>query len=205
MLRLSKKTARTVGTRMKNDDADRLIVAITGASGTIYGIRLLEALRETPLETHLVMTDWAKKTMAIETDRRPEDVVRLADRVYREDNLAAAISSGSFLTTGMVIVPCSVKTLGGIASGVADNLVTRAADVTLKEQRKLVLAVRESPLHSIHLENMLRVSRAGAVIAPPMPAFYAKPESIQDLIDHTVGRLLDLFGIEHELVHRWGG
>lgn len=189
---------------MRNED-HRLVVAITGASGTIYGIRLLEALRETPVETHLVITEWARRTMAIETDHRPQDVLRLADRVYRENNLAAAIASGSFLTRGMVIAPCSMKTLSGIASGAADNLVTRAADVTLKEQRKLVLAVRESPLHAIHLENMLRAARAGAVIAPPMPSFYARPETIQDLVDHTAGRLLDHFGIDHELVHRWGG
>lgn len=181
----------------------RLVVAITGATGAVYGIRLLEALHQTPIESHLVVSEWALKTIAIETDYRPADVLELGDRVYRADNLAAAISSGSFLTRGMVIAPCSMKTLAALASGYADNLVARAADVTLKERRKLVLLVRESPLSAIHLENMLTLTRAGAVIAPPMPAFYTHLSTIAEMVDETVGRLLDQFGIEHDLVRRW--
>lgn len=182
----------------------RLIVGITGATGAIYGIRLLEALKGGPVETHLVMSDWARKTIAIETGRSPSDVLALADRTYRPDNQAAAISSGSFRTLGMVIAPCSMKTLAGIANGFADNLVSRAADVQLKEGRKLVLLARESPLNAIHLENMLKLARAGAVVAPPCPAFYAHLTSLDDMVDHTVGRLLDQFDIEHSLVRRWG-
>lgn len=183
--------------------SNRLVVAITGATGAIYGIRLLEALRETPIESHLVVSDWAMKTISIETSYRPADVLGLADRVYRAENQAAAISSGSFLTRGMVVAPCSVKTLAAIATGYADNLIARAAEVTLKEQRKLVLLVRESPLTAIHLENMLKLSRAGAVIAPPVPAFYANLKSLDEMVDHTVGRLLDQFEVGHSLVRRW--
>jgi 4-hydroxy-3-polyprenylbenzoate decarboxylase len=178
---------------------------MTGATGAIYGVRLLEVLRDTPVETHLVVSEWARRTIAIETGHRPEAVFGLARRTYRADNQAAAISSGSFLTNGMIIAPCSVKTLAAIANGFADNLVARAADVTLKEQRRLVLLVRESPLHVIHLENLLKVARAGAIVMPPVPAFYARLESLDDLVDHTVGRVLDLFGVEHSLVRRWGG
>lgn len=185
--------------------AGRLVVGMTGATGAIYGVRLLELLRDGPFETHLVASEWARKTIAIETGRRPDDVFALADRVYRVENQAAAISSGSFLTAGMVIAPCSMKTLAAIANGFADNLVARAADVTLKEQRRLVLLVRESPLNVIHLENMLTLARAGAVIVPPVPAFYAKPRDLDEMVDHTVGRLLDLFGVEHALIRRWGG
>lgn len=182
----------------------RLVIGMTGATGAIYGVRLLEALRDSPLESHLVVSEWARKTIAIETGYRPEEVFALADRTYREDNQAAAISSGSFVTEGMIIAPCSVKTLAAVANGFADNLVARAADVTLKEQRRLVLLVRESPLNVIHLENMLKVARAGAVVVPPVPAFYARLESLDDMVNHTVGRLLDLFRIEHSLVRRWG-
>lgn len=183
----------------------RLVIGMTGATGAIYGVRLLEALRGTRFESHLVVSEWARKTIAIETGHRPEDVLALADRVYREDNQAAAISSGSFVTEGMIIAPCSVKTLAAVANGFADNLVARAADVTLKERRRLVLLVRESPLNVIHLENMLTVARAGAVVVPPVPAFYARLQSLDDMVNHTVGRLLDLFGVEHSLVRRWGG
>lgn len=182
----------------------RLVVGMTGATGAIYGVRLLEALRDSPFETHLVASDWARRTIAIETDYRAEAVLGLAHRSYREDNQAAAISSGSFLTEGMVIAPCSMKTLAAIAHGFANNLVARAADVTLKEQRRLVLLVRESPLSAIHLENMLTVARAGAVVVPPVPAFYADLKSLDDMVYHTVGRLLDLFGSDHSLVRRWG-
>lgn len=183
----------------------RIILGMTGATGAIYGVRLLEVLAGSRFETHLVASEWARKTIAIETGRRPEEVFALAHRTYREENQAAAISSGSFLTAGMVIAPCSMKTLAAIANGFADNLVARAADVVLKEQRKLVLLVRESPLSAIHLENMLKLARLGVVIVPPVPAFYAKPRDLDEMVDHTVGRVLDLFGIDHALVRRWGG
>lgn len=182
----------------------RLVVGMTGATGVIYGVRLLEALRGSRFESHLVMSEWARRTIAIETGYRPEAVLGLATRTYRQDNQAAPISSGSFPTEGMVIAPCSVKTLAAIANGFADNLVARAADVTLKEQRRLVLLVRESPLNVIHLENLLKVARAGAIVVPPVPAFYAQLQSLDDMVDHTVGRVLDLFGVEHSLVRRWG-
>lgn len=181
----------------------RIVVGITGATGAIYGIRLLEALKDAGVETHLVISAWALKTISIETSYRPNAVLELADHTYRVDNQAAAISSGSFITDGMIIAPCSVKTLSAIANGYSDNLIARAADVTLKEQRKLVLLVRESPLNSIHLQNMLKLATAGAVIAPPVPAFYADLQSLDDMIAHTVGRVLDQFRIEHALVRRW--
>lgn len=182
----------------------RLVVGITGATGAIYGIRLLESLRDSDYETHAVVSDWAQKTIAVETSYRPDDVLKLADRAYRPDNQAAALSSGSFLTEGMIIAPCSVKTLAAIANGYADNLIARAADVTMKEQRKLVLLVRESPLNAVHLENMLKLARAGVVIAPPVPAFYAGLTDLDDMVDHTVGRMLDQFKIPHSLARRWG-
>jgi len=183
---------------------ERLVVGITGATGAIYGVRLLEALRDAAVETHLVVSEWALKTIAVETSYRAEDVLGLADRTYRPDNQAAAIASGSFLTKGMIVAPCSVKSLSAIANGFADNLVTRSADVTMKEQRRLVLLVRESPLNAIHLENMLKLARAGVVIAPPVPAFYAAPRDLDDMVNHTVGRLLDQFQIPHQLTRRWG-
>ncbi len=182
----------------------RLVVGLTGATGAIYGIRLLEALRGAPVETHLVVSDWALKTIAIETEYRTADVLALADRTYRPDNQAAAIASGSFLTEGMVIAPCSVKTMAAIANGYADNLVARAADVTMKEQRKLVLLVCESPLNAVHLENMLKLARLGVVVAPPAPAFYGSLRTLEEMVDHSVGRLLDQFQIQHGLVQRWG-
>jgi flavin prenyltransferase len=181
----------------------RIVVGMTGSSGVIYGIRLLEALGAASVETHLVASEWALKTVSIETSYRSSDVLEMADRTYRADNQAAAISSGSFHTDGMIIAPCSMKTLSAIANGYSDNLIARAADVTLKEQRKLILLVRESPLNSIHLENMLKLTRAGAVIAPPVPAFYAKLRSLDDMISHTIGRALDLVQVEHSLVRRW--
>ena len=182
----------------------RLIVGITGASGVIYGIRMLEALQSLEVETHLVMSQWAERTIVAETKRDPEEVRQLASYSYGSDNQAAKISSGSFLTSGMVVAPCSMRSLAAIANGLSETLVHRAADVVLKEQRKLVLLVRETPLSVIHLENMLKATRAGAIVAPPLPAFYARPQTLEDMIDHTVGRVLDLFGIENDLCRRWG-
>jgi 4-hydroxy-3-polyprenylbenzoate decarboxylase len=182
----------------------RLVVGITGATGTILGVRLLQALRGTDVETHLVVSRWGARTLLHETPFSLEDVRKLARRSYAENDQGAAISSGSFLTEGMVIVPCSVRTLAAVAHGHCENLVQRAADVVLKERRRLVLAVREMPLSDIHLENMLKLSRMGAVIAPPVPAFYTQPRTLDDVVHHTVARLLDLFGI-HVQSRRWEG
>lgn len=186
------------------DDRRPLVVAMTGATGAIYGIRLLEVLRMTRVETHLVVSEWAERTISTETSWKPADVRGLADHVYGEDELDAPPSSGSFLTRGMIVAPCSMKSLAAIANGISHSLVHRAADVAIKERRQLLLLVRESPLSVIHLENMLRVARTGAVVMPPVPAFYAKLRSLDDMVDHTVGRMLDHFGVEHELVRRWG-
>jgi flavin prenyltransferase len=183
---------------------ERLVIAMTGATGVIYGVRLLETLRDTPVETHLVMSEWARRTIIAETDRNPDAVRNLADQVHDEGDLSAPPASGSFLTDGMVVAPCSMKSLAAIATGVSENLVHRAADVTLKEGRRLLLLVRETPLSVIHLENMLRVAQAGALVMPPLPAFYARPQSLDEMVDHTVGRVLDHFGVEHDLVRRWG-
>ena len=183
----------------------RLIVAITGASGAIYGIRILEALRGLGIESHLVMSDSAKLTMAAETDYKPADVEALADVVHSAKNVGASISSGSFHSMGMIIAPCSIRTLSEIASGVTSSLVSRAADVVLKERRRLVLLVRETPLHAGHLRSMSQVTEYGAIVMPPVPAFYAKPQSLDDMVNHTVGRALDLFDIENALVSRWSG
>lgn len=184
---------------------DRIIVAITGATGAIFGVRALERLREFDVETHLIISPWGAKTIAHETGRSAQEVRALADVSYRPQEQGATISSGSFVTLGMLVAPCSVKTLAAISSGFADELVSRAADVVLKEQRKLVLMVRESPLSPIHLENMLRVSRAGATILPPMPAFYTQPTSIDELVDHIVTRALDQFGLHSKATKRWDG
>lgn len=184
-------------------DPKRLVVGISGASGVIYGVRLLEALRPLPVETHLVMTRTAEVTLAHETDLKVSDVRRLADVAYKIDDLAAAISSGSFRTMGMVVVPCSMRSLGEIAHGITSNLLTRAADVMLKEHCRLVLVARETPVHTIHLRNMLTLSEMGVVIAPAMPAFYNRPKSLDDVVDHTVGRVLDLFDIDTGKVKRW--
>jgi flavin prenyltransferase len=183
----------------------RLIVGVTGASGSIYAVRLLEALRRTDIESHLVVSRWGARTMLHETDRSLEDVRALATHVHKENDQGARISSGSFTTLGMIIVPCSVKTLADIAHGHSNELVTRAADVVLKERRRLVLAVREAPFTDIHLENMLKLSRMGVVISPPVPAFYAKPRSIEEMVDFTVARLLDLFDIHIDAPGRWDG
>jgi 4-hydroxy-3-polyprenylbenzoate decarboxylase len=184
-------------------DPSRLVIGISGASGVVYGIRLLQALKKFPVESHLVMTRTAEVTLAHESKLKVADVRRLADATYRVDDLAAAISSGSFRTLGMIVAPCSMRSLGEIANGITSNLLTRAADVVLKERRKLVLLARETPLHAIHLRNMLRLAEMGAIIAPPVPAFYNRPETIDDIIDHTVGRVLDLFDLDTGGVKRW--
>ena len=183
----------------------RLIVGITGATGAIYGIRLLERLRDAGVETHLVISRWGARTLVHETPYSREQVEALAHTSYVAGDMGAAISSGSFQTAGMIIAPCSAKTLGAIAHGFGDGLVHRAADVVLKERRKLLLAVRETPLSEIHLENMLKLSRMGAVILPPMPAFYSHPRSLSDIVDHTVERILDQFGVEIPGAVRWAG
>ena len=185
-------------------DRPRLIVGISGASGVIYGVRLLQALEALPIETHLVMTRTAEVALAHETDFKVEDVRRLADVAFRIDDLAAAISSGSYRTIGMIVAPCSMRSLGEIAHGITSNLLTRAADVVLKERRRLVLVARETPLHAIHLRNMTTLAEMGAIIAPPVPAFYAKPKSLEEMIDQTLGRALDLFGLDTGTVRRWG-
>jgi 4-hydroxy-3-polyprenylbenzoate decarboxylase len=182
-----------------------LVVGISGASGVIYGIRLLEVLKDhADIATHLVLTKPAERTIAVETTWDLVDVRRLAAVVHPVGDVGASIASGSFLTKGMVVAPCSIRTASAIAYCQADNLLTRAADVTLKEGRKLVLVVRETPLHRGHLKTLLEASENGATILPPMPAFYTKPASIAELVDHTVARILDQFGIEHALSGRWG-
>ena len=183
----------------------RLIVAITGASGTIYGVRILEALRGLNVESHLVMSDSAKLTMAAETDYKPTQIEVLADFVHSAKNIGASISSGSFHTMGMVIAPCSIRTLSEIATGVTSSLVSRAADVILKERRRLVLLVRETPLHAGHLRSMTQVTEYGAIVMPPVPAFYARPTTLDEMVNHTVGRCLDLFDLDNNMVKRWDG
>jgi flavin prenyltransferase len=186
-------------------DARRIIVGITGATGVIYGVRLLERLREAGAETHLVISRWGTRTLLHETSWTRERVEALATAVYAPNDMGAAISSGSFRTDGMVIAPCSAKSLAAIAHGFGENLIHRAADVTLKERRPLVLMVREAPLSPIHLENMLKLSRIGGVIMPPMPAFYHLPQTVDEIVDHTVARVLDQFGIDHPATLRWSG
>ncbi|BBG05557.1 MULTISPECIES: UbiX family flavin prenyltransferase [Pseudonocardia] len=187
------------------DLTPRLIVGMSGASGVAYGIRILELLRDTPIETHLVVSRAARLTLSQETDMSPAELESLADVVHPHQNVGATISSGSFRTMGMVVAPCSVKTMSEIASGNTSNLLSRAADVTLKERRRLVLMVRETPLHRNHLRTMTELSELGAVIAPPVPAFYTRPESLADMVDHTVGRVLDLFDVESGTSTRWDG
>lgn len=183
----------------------RLVVAITGASGVIYGIRALEVLKKLEVETHLIMSEWGAKNVKIETDKTADYIRSLATKCYEDDNMAAAVSSGSFKTDGMAVIPCSMKTLASIANGFDDSLVSRAAGVCIKEQRKLVLVPRETPLSKIHIGNMGRVADAGAVILPAMPGFYHRPKTMDDLIDHVVGKVLDQFDIDHGLFKRWGG
>ena len=182
----------------------RLIVGISGASGTVYGVRLLQVLHGSDIETHLVMTRSAEVTLAYETDIKVKDVHALADVVHPVADIGAAISSGSFKTEGMIVAPCSIRSLAEIAYGNTTNLLSRAADVVLKERRRLVLMVRETPLHIGHLRTMTQATENGAVVMPPMPAFYARPQSLDDMINHTIGRALDLFGIDNTLVRRWG-
>ena len=188
----------------EKSESSRLIVGISGASGVVYGARLLELLRPLPVETHLVMSRAAEVTLALETDLKPATVRSLADIVHGIGDLAAPISSGSFKTLGMVVAPCSIRTMAEIASGVTTTLLSRAADVVLKERRRLVLMVRETPLHTGHLRTMAALSEMGAVIAPPVPAFYAKPLTIVEMIDHSLGRVLDLFDLDSGTVKRWG-
>jgi 4-hydroxy-3-polyprenylbenzoate decarboxylase len=183
----------------------RIIVGISGATGAIYGIRILQHLRELGVETHLVISRWGLRTLLHETSWAREQVESLAQAVYAPGDMGAAISSGSFRTDGMIVAPCSAKTVAAIATGVGDNLLHRAADVMLKERRRLVLVVRETPLSEIHLENMLKLARIGTIILPPVPAFYNAPRSIDDVVDHTTARILDLFGLEAARVPRWTG
>ena len=182
----------------------RLTVGISGATGAIYGIKLLEVLSKSDIETHLVITEAAEQTILMETSWKVEDVKSLAKVSYDIKDLGGGISSGSFLSEGMVIIPCSIKSLSGIANSFNENLLIRAADVTLKERRKLVLVVRETPLHLGHIELMLQASRMGAILLPPVPAFYFHPKTIDDLINHTIGKVLDLFNMNHHLFKRWG-
>ena len=184
----------------------QLIIGMSGASGVIYGIRLLEVLKSDPeIETHLVMSESAKMNIGLETNWNANDVKALADHVHSNKDIAANIASGSYRTAGMIVAPCSIKTLSAIANSYADSLLVRAADVVLKEQRQLVLVPRETPLHTGHCELLMKASQIGAVIAPPMPAHYINPQSVDDLVDHHVGRVLDLFHIDPGLVKRWQG
>lgn len=185
-------------------DKPRLIIGLSGASGVVYGVRLLKMLRPMAVETHLVMTRAAEVALAHETDLRIQDVRGLAHEVHGIADLAAPISSGSFKTLGMIVAPCSIKSAAEIASGATSTLLSRAADVTLKERRRLVVMVRETPLHTGHLRMLTTLSEIGAVVAPPVPAFYARPETLDAMVDHTLGRLLDLFGLESGTVTRWG-
>ena len=182
----------------------RLIVAITGGSGVIYGIKMLEVLRSLKMETHLVISEWGQKNIKIETDKTVDYIKFLATKWYDNDNMAAAISSGSFRTDGMAIVPCSMKTLSSIANGYDDNLISRAAGVCIKESRKLVIVPRETPLSKIHLENMIKLAEVGVIVLPAMPGFYHRPKTMDDLLAHVVGKILDQFGIEHNIFKRWG-
>lgn len=183
----------------------RIVVGISGASGAIYGVRTLEVLRRLGVETHLVLSETAGQTIEYETPYKLADVLALATKVYPVHDVAASISSGSFKTDGMVVVPCSIKTLSGLANSYNENLLTRAADVSLKERRKLVLVVRETPLHLGHLRLMTAVTEMGAVVLPPMPAFYHKPQTVDDIINQTIGKVLDQFGLDASLFKRWTG
>ncbi len=182
----------------------RLIVGISGASGIIYGIRLLEILKTTDIESHLIISKSSESTRLAETQLSAKNLRDLADVTYPFSDIGAAIASGSFKTLGMIVAPCSMHTLAEIACGISSNLLTRAADVALKERRKLILMVRESPLHAVHLENMLKVTQMGGIIAPPVPAFYNHPQTLDDIVNHSIGRVLDLIDIEVGLVKRWG-
>ena len=183
----------------------RLVVAITGGSGVIYAIKTLEVLQNLKIETHLIVSRWGERNISIETDKTFDYVKSLARTYYNVDNMAAATSSGSFKYDGMLIVPCSMKTLSSVANGYEDNLISRSAGVCIKESRRLVIVPRETPLSKIHLANMIKLAETGVVLLPAMPGFYHKPKSIDDLITHIVGKILDQFGIEHNIFRRWGG
>ena len=190
---------------MEQSKPTRLIVGITGATGTIFGVRMLQMLHGSGVETHLVLSKWAARTLVHETPYTVKDVQDLATKSYAATDQGAAISSGSFVTLGMVIAPCSMRTLAAIAHGLGDNLIHRAADVVLKEKRKLVLVVRESPFNEIHLENMLKLARMGVVILPPVPAFYNNPQNLDDMINHVAMRVIDQFDIHLDVMNRWDG
>jgi 4-hydroxy-3-polyprenylbenzoate decarboxylase len=196
---------KTKSKKSSGDPAKRLIVGISGASGAIYGIRLLELLKDTEIETHLIISRAASMTIASETDLKVADVEALADVVHANQDVGAACSSGSFQNLGMVVAPCSIKTMAEIATGVTANLISRAADVALKERRRVVLMLRETPLHLGHIRGMAAVTEAGAIVYPPVPAFYTRPQSLEDMVDHSLGRVLDLFDINLGLVRRWSG
>ena len=182
----------------------KLVIGITGSTGVIYGVKILETLKQLNIQTHLVITEWAKKCLAMETDYKLDQLKSLSTEYSDDSNLASGISSGTYRHDGMIVIPCSMKTLSSIANGYDETLVARAAGVTLKESRKLVLVTRETPLTAINLENMLKLARLGVVILPPVPGFYTKPKSIEQIIDHTVGKCLDQFNIDHDLYKRWG-
>lgn len=181
----------------------RIVIGITGATGAVYGITLVRELTGAGVETHLVLSHWARRTIELETDYQIEAIGKLATRVHSVDDMAAPVASGSFRHGGMVVAPCSMKTLAALAAGYTENLITRAADVTLKEKRPLILLPRETPLHEIHLENMLKLARAGVTIMPPVPAFYHRPTTITDLVTQTTGRVMDLLGLDNSLTPRW--
>lgn len=189
---------------MRGHTKKRIIIGITGASGVIYGIEILRELTKKDLETHLIISESGRKNIVLETDYSIRDVESIADKVYDSDDLEAPLASGSFLTSGMIVAPCTIKTLSGIANSYSDNLLVRAADVTLKEKRKLVLLVRETPLHKGHLRLMSMAADMGAHILPPIPSFYNRPKTIDDIIHQTIGKVFDYFGIEHSLFKRWG-
>jgi len=194
-----------MSTSISSNNPRRLIVGISGASGIVYGVRILQVLQHSGIETHLVMSDSARMTLSTELDMGVKEVEALATEVHSAKNIGATIASGSFKTMGMVVAPCSIKSLSEIAYGMTSGLLSRAADVVLKERRRLVLMIRETPLHSGHLRTMLQASENGAILMPPVPALYARPKSIDDMVNHTVGRCLDLFDIETDLVKRWAG
>ena len=189
----------------KKDISRKIIVGISGSSGAIYGIKLLEILHKLGIESHLIISKSANLTITIETDFSLQAIKELANYSYNPSDIGACIASGSFRTDGMIVAPCSMKTLSAIANGYEDNLIARAAGVVMKEQKKLVLMVRESPLHAIHLENMLKLSKAGVAISPPIPAFYNRPDTIDEIILHSLARVLDLFDIDASLIKRWDG
>ena len=194
-----------MSTSSSSNNPRRLIVGISGASGIVYGVRILQVLQHSGIETHLVMSESARMTLSTELDMGVKEVEALATEVHSAKNIGATIASGSFKTMGMVVAPCSIKSLSEIAYGMTSGLLSRAADVVLKERRRLVLMIRETPLHSGHLRTMLQASENGAILMPPVPALYARPQSIDDMVNHTVGRCLDLFDIETDLVNRWAG